>query len=87
MVARWYSAAMKLTIDRAGRLVVPKPLRDALGLPDGGTVDVSIYGAGLQLVPSGPTAKLIEVDGHLVADSTTVVDDDMVFALIDAGRR
>lgn len=87
MVAKWYSAAMKLTIDRAGRLVVPKPLRDALGLPHGGTVDVSIYGAGLQLVPSGPTASLVEVDGHLVADSATIVDDEMVFDLINAGRR
>ncbi|WP_309619922.1 AbrB/MazE/SpoVT family DNA-binding domain-containing protein [Salinibacterium sp.] len=78
---------MKLTMDRAGRVVVPKPLRDALGMPDGGDIDISIYGAGLQLVPSGSTARLVETNGHLVAVSETVVDDDMVFALIDSGRR
>lgn len=74
-------------MDRAGRLVIPKALRDALGLSDGGTVDVSFYGAGLQLVPSGPTADVVEVDGRLVIRSTTVVDDETLYALIDAGRR
>ena len=33
-------------MDRAGRLVVPKPLREALGLGDGGEVEVSVYGQG-----------------------------------------
>ncbi|WP_322749582.1 MULTISPECIES: AbrB/MazE/SpoVT family DNA-binding domain-containing protein [unclassified Frankia] len=65
----------------------PKPLRDALGLEPGASVDVSLYGAGLQLVPAGRTARLREVDGSLVADSDTVVTDETVFALIDAGRR
>lgn len=74
-------------MDRAGRLVIPKALRDALGLSEGGTVDVSFYGAGLQLVPAGPTADVVEVDGRLVIRSTTVVDDETLYALIDAGRR
>ncbi|MGV8882006.1 MAG: AbrB/MazE/SpoVT family DNA-binding domain-containing protein [Rhodoglobus sp.] len=78
---------MELTMDRAGRLVVPKALRDALGLSDGGTVEVSLYGAGLQLVPAGPTAKLVEEDGHLVASSETIVDDEMIFSIVDSLRR
>jgi len=78
---------MQTTIDGAGRIVVPKALRDALGLTPGSTVDISLYGAGLQLVPGGRTARLVEEDGVLVAVSDTVVTDEMVFALIDAGRR
>lgn len=78
---------MQTTIDAAGRIVVPKALRDALGLTPGSTVDISLYGAGLQLVPGGRTARLVEEDGVLVAVSDTVVTDEMVFALIDAGRR
>lgn len=78
---------MEAMIDSAGRLVVPKPLRDALGLAPGTTVDLSLYGAGLQLVPAGRTARLVEVDGSLVADSDTVVSDDDVLARIDASRR
>jgi AbrB family looped-hinge helix DNA binding protein len=78
---------MKTTIDSAGRIVVPKPLRDALGLVPGTTLDVSSYGAALTLVPRGRTAHLVEEDGRLVADSATTITDQDVFALIDAGRR
>ena len=78
---------MKSTIDSVGRIVVPKPLRDALGLTPGSTVDISRYGAGLQLVPAGRTARLVDDGGVLVATGETVIDDDDVFELIDAGRR
>lgn len=78
---------MKTTIDSAGRLVIPKALRDRLGLTAGSTVDVSPYGAGLQLVAVSRTARLRTVRGAVVADSETAITDDDVFALLDAGRR
>ena len=78
---------MEVRIDDVGRIVVPKPLRDALGLVAGSTLDVSRYGAGLQLVPAGRTARLVEEAGVLVATGDTEIDDDTVFGLIDAGRR
>ena len=78
---------METTIDAGGRIVVPKVLREALGLVAGSTVDITQYGAGLQVVPAGRTARLVEQDGVLVATGDTQIDDDDVFALIDAGRR
>ncbi len=78
---------MKTTIDSAGRIVVPKPLRDALGLTAGSTLDISQYGAGLALIPGGRTARLVEEDGRPVVSGETTITDDDVFALIDAGRR
>jgi AbrB family looped-hinge helix DNA binding protein len=78
---------MEAVVDSVGRIGVPKPLRDALGLAPGTQVDISLYGAGLQLVPAGRTARLRKVDGKLVAESTTVVTDEDVFGLLDAGRR
>lgn len=68
-------------------MVVPKALRDALGLVPGSAVDISRYGAGLQLVPRGRTARLVTQDGVLVATADTQIDDDAVFGLIDAERR
>jgi AbrB family looped-hinge helix DNA binding protein len=78
---------VRTTIDAVGRVVIPKPLRDALGLTPGSTVDVSRYGSGLQLVPAGRTARLVEDAGALVATGETTIDDDTVFGLIDSGRR
>ena len=67
--------------------MVPKPLRDALGLTPGSTLDISWYGAGLQLVPSGRAARLVDESGVLVVTGETEIGDDDLFALIDAGRR
>lgn len=78
---------MKAVIDSVGRIVVPKPLRDALGLVPGSSVDVSRYGAGLQIITTGRTARLVDEDGVLVASGDTTIDDDIVFGLIGAGRR
>jgi AbrB family looped-hinge helix DNA binding protein len=78
---------VKASIDSVGRIVVPKPLRDALGLTPGSIVDISRYGSGLQLVPTGRTARLEDEAGVLVATGDTAIDDDIVFGLIDTGRR
>lgn len=78
---------MEAVVDSVGRVVVPKVLRDALGLRPGSTVDISPYGAGLQILPTGRTARLVREDGVLVATADTEIGDDDVFGLMDAGRR
>lgn len=79
---------MEATIDSVGRIVVPKALRDELGLVPGTKVDVSRYGDGLHLQPGGRTARLVtNTYGRLVARSETTFDDDDLYSLIDAGRR
>jgi AbrB family looped-hinge helix DNA binding protein len=67
--------------------LIPKALRDALGLRAGSDLDISVYGPGLHITPSGRTARLELEDGVLVAASDTTVSDEDVVALIDAGRR
>lgn len=67
---------MKTTIDRAGRLVVPRALRDAVGLVPG-EVEIVVSGAGLRI--EGRTTALIEVDGELLLPSTgTPVTSDEI---------
>ncbi len=73
-------------MDSVGCILVPKVLRDAIGLTAGSKVDISRYGAGVTVIPGGRTARLVDEDGVLVAASDTVLDDGVVFALIDAGR-
>ncbi|MBK8447470.1 MAG: AbrB/MazE/SpoVT family DNA-binding domain-containing protein [Micropruina sp.] len=79
---------MEAVIDSGGRVVLPKQFRDALGLAPGTTVDISPYGAGLQLIPGGRTARLVrEQDGRLVSQGATHVGDETMYALMDAVRR
>lgn len=79
---------MEAVIDSGGRVVLPKHLRDALGLTPGTTVDISPYGTGLQVTPAGRTARLErDAKGRLVARADTEVTDEMMFALIDSARR
>jgi AbrB family looped-hinge helix DNA binding protein len=78
---------MKAVVDSVGRIVVPKALRDSLGLQPGSTVEISRYGAGLQLIPAGRTARLVQEEGVSVVAGETTIDDEVVFSLLDAGRR
>ena len=41
---------MTTAIDSAGRIVVPKPLRDALGLAPGQTLEITAAGGRLEIV-------------------------------------
>jgi len=77
---------MRTTIDRAGRLVIPRALRERIGLSGGGEVEVELDGAGIRIEPIAGGA-LRETDGLLVIPATgTVVDAAMVRDLIDADR-
>jgi AbrB family looped-hinge helix DNA binding protein len=85
---RWYAKPMEAVIDSGGRVVLPKQLRDALGLAPGSKVDISAYGDGLRIVPGGRTARVErDANGRLVARATTTVTDETMFALIDSMRR
>ena len=78
---------MEARIDSGGRLLLPKMLRDTLGLTPGSIVDVSAYRTGLTVIPSGRTASIETTsEGFLVARGTGTVTDEDVLALIDAGR-
>lgn len=77
---------MRTTIDTAGRLVIPKPLRDHVGLRPG-EVEVTVDGSGLRIEPLAEDS-LDERDGWLVIPvSGADVDDGLVRSLRDAGQR
>jgi len=78
---------MKTTIDRAGRLVIPRSVRTQLGLEHGGEVDIFVDGASIRLEPTAG-AELTEVDGLLVIPATgETIDDDVVRELRRADQR
>ena len=77
---------MRATIDQAGRLVIPKVLRDTVGLVPG-EVEVSPDGAGLHIEPIADDL-LDEEDGLLVIPATDVTaSDELVRTLRNADQR
>ena len=77
---------MRATIDSAGRLVIPKAIRDRLGLVPG-DVDIVIDGSDVRIRPIADDAVVTD-DGWLVVRTSgaTLTDDD-VRALRDADQR
>lgn len=67
---------MQTTIDKAGRLVIPKRLRERFHFSDGATVEILADDEGLRLRLPQVTGRLVEKEGILVqqADSVSSLD-------------
>jgi len=77
---------MRGTIDKAGRVVIPKPLRDRIGLRPG-QVELIPDGSGIRIEPLADD-EVVERNGRLVIPPAgTPIDDDLVRALRDADQR
>lgn len=61
---------MRTTIDKAGRVVVPKAMRDELGLSGGAEVEIALVDGRIE-IESAPGAIRLEraADGRLAAVS------------------
>lgn len=77
---------MRTTIDKAGRVVIPRPLREKVGL-HAGEVEIVVDGAGVR-IEAVAGEGLTEVGGRLVIPASGVsIDDELVRDLRDADRR
>jgi len=59
--------AMRTTIDKTGRVVVPKPLRQAIGLEAGSEVEIRASDGRIELEPAPLEVRLERKGGVLVA--------------------
>jgi AbrB family looped-hinge helix DNA binding protein len=79
---------MRTTIDMAGRLVVPKALRDQLGFAAGTELEVSAVDGHLEVAV--PSRVRVEEGPHglrFVADTDERLDAGQVRELMERGRR
>lgn len=66
---------MRTTIDRAGRVVIPAPIRARLGLRPGTELEVILDDSSLRLVRAVPGPRLVRVGKRLVARPTAPAKD------------
>ena len=79
---------MRTTIDAAGRVVVPKPLREQLGFAAGTELELEAVDGRLEI--SVPSRVRVEEgpDGvRFVADAAAQLGADRVRELVERGRR
>ena len=74
-------ASMVVSIDRAGRVVIPKDIRDRLSLGAVAEVEVEVDGDAIRLVPVRSRGRRVaEVDGWPVierGDGPAITDADV----------
>lgn len=81
---------METTIDAAGRVVVPKSLREALGLAAGTRLTIEQQGGVLVLGHAEEISRWESRDGRLVLtapEGTPPLTAAAVRALVERGRR
>jgi len=65
---------MRTTIDKAGRVVIPAPVRERAGFTPGSELEISADELGVRLERVAPGPKLVKVGRRLVARPTAPVD-------------
>ncbi len=81
---------MRTTIDRAGRLVIPKAIRDELGVSDGGDIDIDLVDGVAVLSPPTVPKRVERRDGRVVIvaeGDVPALTDDIVRHTIEDTRR
>ncbi|MGH9338923.1 MAG: AbrB/MazE/SpoVT family DNA-binding domain-containing protein [Acidobacteriota bacterium] len=61
---------MKTTIDKAGRVVIPAPIRSRMGLRAGMELEVEVRDLSIRLVRAVPRPKIVRRNNRLVARPT-----------------
>ena len=77
---------MSITIDKAGRIVVPKALRERYSLYPGAELDVEGTADGIRLRLRGGAAPFVEKNGMLVHHGPTVATGIDVAEFINRQR-
>lgn len=81
---------MRTTIDPAGRLVVPKPLRDALHLHEGGEVELEVHDGVIEVRVASAPVRIAEMDEGPVlvpVEAVPTMGSDVVDEVLDQIRR
>jgi AbrB family looped-hinge helix DNA binding protein len=78
--------SITITLGKAGRLVVPKAIRDSLGLHEGSRLKLDIQGGNLQAAPEPDPVSIATKDGFPVIQSGPPLKRGSIVQAIKADR-
>lgn len=81
---------MRTTIDSAGRVVIPKALRDAAGLAAGAELEIEIRDGRIEIEPAATPMRVVARKGGAVIETDAampVLTADAVRAVLESTRR
>jgi len=81
---------MRTAIDRSGRVVVPKPLRDRLGLVGAAEIEIDERDGVIEIRPVPVAVELVETPDGPVArplEAVEPIDDTVVRETLERIRR
>ena len=73
---------MRVAIDKLGRIVVPKPIREKYHLYPGTELELETKAEGIQLSVVSSKGTLVRKNGILVHHDTDVIDFDIAGFII-----
>jgi AbrB family looped-hinge helix DNA binding protein len=76
-------SGMTLKMDKAGRVILPKPLRDRLGLHEGSDLEIQETPEGVMLKPAGRRPSMVKKQGLWVHTGKLPTGFDAVQAIRD----
>lgn len=88
--SKWHNNAMQSAIDSAGRVVIPKAMRDRLGLHRGSPVDIRERDGHIEIEPAATPMSLVRRGGGSVAQPKKALPpltDELVRETLDRTRR
>jgi AbrB family looped-hinge helix DNA binding protein len=79
---------MMITIDKAGRVVIPASVRERLGITPGAMLEITVDDTGIHLQRVAPGPRLVRVGKRLIARPTATSDRPVidVAALVEEER-
>jgi AbrB family looped-hinge helix DNA binding protein len=89
MTLEWYDDGMKTTIDRAGRVVIPKGVRDEAGLRPGTSVRIEYKDGKVEIEPVGKRVRWVRKGSFIVARAphgTPKMTSEQVRKMIEESR-
>ena len=76
-------SGMTLRIDKAGRVILPKPVRDRMGLREGSALELVETAEGVVLKPVEQSPSMVKIDGLWVYTGKVPHGFDIVQSIRD----